>query len=386
MQRCKPFKLISYNMARDSSVMATLCLACSSSLPPRLWKQVQQRKRDNSSGDASTTGSGSSELLFLTRCCGRPICPSCLTSNPRLARYDPCLACLGGIGAIESGKPRGSLVGRESHHVASNIDGAVRDEDVFVVGDEDEDEEVSEVYHGEARGSEVPSATAPPNNCPSEATGPPKSNVVCVDIIQKPDGEPPDSNQTDPQGRYYIQPDDTLFGISLRLGVDVSCYHRICHLGLGILLVLRFVSQARTLCKLNDLPPSTLRTTPHLLHTRTFLVLPQSHSQHAMIAGKASPEEEVQRTREGAKVTFQRVTKEMDEGIVQAYVALAEDDDSDLDVTSLKVEGEKKRSQQDTGRTQLTLEERAMNRYFDDEEWELGERAQGRGVHIERLK
>jgi hypothetical protein len=185
--------------------MATLCLACSSSLPPRLWKQVQQRNGNNSPDDASTTGGGSLEILFLTRCCGRPICPTCLASNPRLARYNPCLACLGGVGAIESDKPRGSLVGRESDN---NVDGAVRDEDVFVVGDEDEDEEVSEVYHG-------------------EATGSPKSNVACVDIIQKSDGEPPDGNQTDTgQGRYYIQPDDTIFGISLRLGVDVSSYYR----------------------------------------------------------------------------------------------------------------------------------------------------------------
>ncbi|KAH9987333.1 hypothetical protein BJV74DRAFT_755503, partial [Russula compacta] len=95
-----------------------LCLACSSSLPPRLWNNSTRRP---------------SSELFLTRCCGRPICPSCLASNPRLARYDPCLACLSGIGALGSEKVRGQ------HQVAPNVDGAVRDEDVFVVGEEDED-------------------------------------------------------------------------------------------------------------------------------------------------------------------------------------------------------------------------------------------------------
>ncbi|KAH9063868.1 hypothetical protein EDB87DRAFT_1541379, partial [Lactarius vividus] len=60
-----------------------LCLACSSSLPPRLAASL-----------------GQSPELFFTRCCGRPICPSCLTANPRLARYNPCLLCLGGMGAV----------------------------------------------------------------------------------------------------------------------------------------------------------------------------------------------------------------------------------------------------------------------------------------------
>jgi len=79
------------------------------------------------------------------------------------------------------------------------------------------------------------------------------------------------------------------------------------------------------------------------------------------------------------------VTKETDWGIAQAYVALAEDSDSEPDVTSLKqLEGEKS-SQQGTARTRTTVEERAVDRYLDDDEWERRERAEGRGVHIQRL-
>jgi hypothetical protein len=85
-----------------------------------------------------------------------------------------------------------------------------------------------------------------------------------------------------------------------------------------------------------------------------------------------------------AQVSLQRVTKETDENIAQAYVALAEDSDSEPDVTSLKAEGEKKESRR-VVRTRTTLEERALDRYLDDDEWERGERGEGRGVHIQRF-
>jgi hypothetical protein len=193
---------------------APLCLACSSSLPPRLWKRTAQHQQGAQSGQTSSNGSSDSELLFLTRCCARPICPSCLTSNPRLARYNPCLACLGGVGAVGTKK-------LQHHPAASNVDGAVRDEDVFVVGDEDEDEDgaSSETDDGEAAKA---SGVATPL---SEGAGPPEPDVQARPYAE-PDKpveltEPTDSNQGSP-GRYYIRPDDTLLGISFRLGVEVS--------------------------------------------------------------------------------------------------------------------------------------------------------------------
>ena len=71
----------------------------------------------------------------------------------------------------------------------------------------------------------------------------------------------------------------------------------------------------------------------------------------------------------------------MDDGIAQAYVALAQDSDSEPDLASLKAEGEKKESR----RAARTIEERALDRYLDDDEWERRERAEERGVHIQRL-
>ena len=84
-----------------------------------------------------------------------------------------------------------------------------------------------------------------------------------------------------------------------------------------------------------------------------------------------------------ARVSLQQVTKETDGGIAQAYVALAEDSDSEPDFASLKAEEEKESRR--VAPKRITLEERALDRYLDDDEWERRERAEGRGVHIERF-
>jgi hypothetical protein len=77
------------------------------------------------------------------------------------------------------------------------------------------------------------------------------------------------------------------------------------------------------------------------------------------------------------------VTKETDDRIAQAYVALAEDSDSGSDVLPLKAEGEKISRRVDWAKH--TVEERAVDRYLDDDEWERQERAEGRGVYIQRV-
>lgn len=146
-------------MTVDSNI--NLCLACSSSLPPR------------------------HEAIFTTQCCQKPICFLCLTTNPRLARYNPCLACLGGVQAISKGKQLQQIVPPDK----INIDGAVRDEDTFVLGDDDSDEE----------GLDKESAVPPPY------------------LEQPPTAEP---SATAPN-EYYIQRNDSLTSIALRFGVSV---------------------------------------------------------------------------------------------------------------------------------------------------------------------
>ena len=119
------------------------------------------------------------------------------------------------MGAVDPERVDGSPAVRGQQQVASNIDGAVRDEDVFVVGDEDIDEQVLEMSEGEA----VPIPSTPPNALPAELTRQSEH-----DITGTPRGDPeelPNGSQASP-GRYYIRPDDTLLGISLRLGINVG--------------------------------------------------------------------------------------------------------------------------------------------------------------------
>lgn len=118
------------------------------------------------------------------------------------------------MGAVDSRKVDGPLPGQRQ--AVLNVDGAVRDEDVFVVGEEEE-EQTPETSEGEA--VQNPSTAIPPNALPSELT-----RRTELDVTGTPHGdseEQPDDNQAHPE-RYYIRPDDTLLGISLRLGINVG--------------------------------------------------------------------------------------------------------------------------------------------------------------------
>ncbi|KAK0189656.1 hypothetical protein F5146DRAFT_633373 [Armillaria mellea] len=276
--------------------MTDLCLACSSSLPPQKLSESK---------------------LFLTECCQRPICPNCIALNPRLSRYNPCLACLGGVGVV------GARMGRNKPELApTNLDGAVRDEDMFVVGDDDDDDE---------------DTTLPPYTESSSVISASAGNAISDRKIDKLSSIDEKSSASGPP-KYYIKRTDTLQGIALRFGVD-----------------------GRELCRLNNLPPSTLTITPHILHTREFLLLPPA--SHPKL--KASDFEPTgRRETERAEKRLQVLTKEVDWRVAKAYVALA--DDIDLD-TKLK---------------QPSVEARAISRYLDDEEWESGE---GGPVAIQRF-
>jgi len=195
-----------------------LCLACSSSLPPNV---------DDSE-------------LFVTKCCGRPICPRCLEKNPRLARYDPCLACLAGVGVIRASSSAGSRPGARSVR-AENLDGAVRDQDLFVLadGDEDEDDEDDDSsVDGEEGGQVYRSAAPPPPDMiptvsPLLKTPPPPPPVTddteeaATDITPAPPtlNEDSQSAKQDAPVVYRLRRGDTLMGIALRFRLDVRFFH-----------------------------------------------------------------------------------------------------------------------------------------------------------------
>jgi hypothetical protein len=193
---------LTVNMSMDNMA---LCMACSSSLPP-----VRS--------PASNFSSPSSPRLdiFKTRCCSQPICPTCLTANPRLARYDPCLHCLGGVAILAGKRSAGK---HEKLVPLKNVDGALMDEDAFVVGDDDDEEndldenqlEVPMEYSGSDRNSNLPAQ--PSIEDPTVNLSGSKADL--------PTEDPLDSEVSSPR-QYHVQLKDTLQGIALRFGVSVS--------------------------------------------------------------------------------------------------------------------------------------------------------------------
>ncbi|OAX41162.1 hypothetical protein K503DRAFT_798195 [Rhizopogon vinicolor AM-OR11-026] len=305
----------------DSNRSTTLCLACSSSLPPK-----------------------SDQDLFITECCDRPICPACIGSNPRLRRYNPCLSCLSGVGVL------GSTSSRARIHAVNNGPGIVQDEDVFVLGDDEDDEdEAQELGSVTSSSAIVPpayqSAFSSSSSLTSEST-----------LISQANDTPSGHTEVVVTGeqcipsKYYINPSDTLQGIALRYAVN-----------------------GRELCRLNNLPPSTLSITPHLLHTRTYIILPPSVKSLSATqdADKAA---EVRRVRERAEKRLQMLTKEVDWRVAKAYVALADDPDEEA------AYGAKYKETGEIGVS--TLEARATDQYLEDQEWEEQQRRAGNLVSV----
>ncbi|KAH8117689.1 hypothetical protein DFH11DRAFT_1807627 [Phellopilus nigrolimitatus] len=277
-----------------SASASALCLACSGCIPAR-----------------------EQPTAFRTRCCARPICAACAAANPRLLRYDPCLACLAGVRAVAA-----AAQGRARPQTTTNIDGALRDADVFVLGDDDDDDEV--------RGAADAGAprTPPPAYRETDAPAPPA----------------PDAPAERP-GTHRIQREDTLRGLALKYAVD-----------------------GRALCRLNGLPPSTLSTTPHLLHTRAVLLLPP-HTQAPAPPSKDAPVASSSRALECAAARLQRATHEADPRVARAYVALA---------SSPPPPGEKEKQGADSAPADSPAD-RAVRAYRADAAWEASERAAGRG-------
>lgn len=152
----------------------------------------------------------------------RPICNDCLTSNPRLARYDPCLACLGGVGAINAGNNKR----KQLYQYNVNIDGAVRDEDTFVVGDEETDSEDEQIGGSERRSSSPPPPyDTSPNVLPAdelESLTPGTSHATQEDQAGIANGSSIALTDIPAPTKYYVKPGDNLQGIALRFGVNAS--------------------------------------------------------------------------------------------------------------------------------------------------------------------
>lgn len=107
-------------------------------------------------------------------------------------------------------------------HVTSrrNIDGGVHDEDVFTLGDDDDESEGEDEgpVEGSGQHSPPPAYTEVP-----EVTTQTSSHIEAPAVLDKPadslDELPP---EVEGPRKYLIQSSDTLLGISLKFGIDVS--------------------------------------------------------------------------------------------------------------------------------------------------------------------
>jgi hypothetical protein len=85
------------------------------------------------------------------------------------------------------------------------------EQDMFVIGDDD-DMDI---------GTTLKSVDEPPPYTSSE----PEAQQIETELESSPEGGQPEEEPCASQpSRYYIKPGDTLAGISLRLGIDVSSF------------------------------------------------------------------------------------------------------------------------------------------------------------------
>ncbi|KIJ51569.1 hypothetical protein M422DRAFT_74357 [Sphaerobolus stellatus SS14] len=293
-----------------------LCLACASSPSPKAQSNE-----------------------FLTPCCSRPICDNCLSRNPRLRGYNPCLSCLAGVAVV------GQTSSRKGKETLQTIEvpGASgrsksEEEKMFVLGDSDDED-------GAEGGDAPPSYSAAVE---SSSSLPGNNNIIPSEQPGK-EAEYPSIDTSTPS-QYHIQPNDTLRGIALRFGIDGA-----------------------KLCQMNTLPLSTLSTTPHLVHTRRILKLPPGKS--AAPPPPLDPKTIEELKRERAEKRFQFVTKEVDWRVAKAYVALAEGESDEI-----KSKEDTKSFDRVQREGSSRILEDAVDQYLEDEEWE---RREGREPRIQ---
>lgn len=111
-----------------------------------------------------------------------------------------------------------------------NIDGSLRDGDVFVVGDEDEEDELDQdISQGTASLALTPSISPPPAYI--ESVQPAASVSLANSLLQNRSttvikdtpnrNNDNDVDSTPAPRKHYIQKSDTLLGIALKYGVNV---------------------------------------------------------------------------------------------------------------------------------------------------------------------
>ncbi|PWN92447.1 hypothetical protein FA10DRAFT_266207 [Acaromyces ingoldii] len=408
-------------------------------------------------------------------CCSRPVCPQCLEARPRLATF--CPFCEGVDHAFRKG-PRSDVTraGQVLWDTERMLDeteelpevseeerrrppptyeesayGATSAPSDFVLGGDEEEEEEEQRRQQSAGPSLLSSASSkalpsqslvdrsllatvttpapsPPAGGPSstlrelssartrpsastEETPALRASTVSKTSPPRPNAD--DDEEADGRTRqYWLRPNDSLQGLSLRFRVP-----------------------AALLCKINALPLSTIHSTPHLVHTRPFLLIPEpaiaaALSQRDNANGSTatsdleealqgprplSAREKTKRARAKSEGRFRALVARSeapsikgkakaadeircDERAARVYVGLVEEE---LDAVSgiANIEGETGRSrgkeeeEKDEAMTDAEREERfetivklAVSRWEMDSEWEREMRIKGLDPHASSMR
>lgn len=108
-----------------------------------------------------------------------------------------------------------------------NLDGGLHDSEIYAIGDDDDDEEDQEGKLGTVPGDNSPSTPATPPPAYTELDDPLSQGANTQTNTLQDNDKPPEQDEAheasiSAPSEYYIQPKDTLVGIALRFGVDVS--------------------------------------------------------------------------------------------------------------------------------------------------------------------
>ncbi|SPO24672.1 uncharacterized protein UTRI_01638_B [Ustilago trichophora] len=415
-----------------------LCLACSSTIP--------------STAKPST--------IFIHSCCSRPICENCIKQNARLVTF--CPLCEDAKAAFRKGlrddvtrkgevvfdvermlegeeempPSYGEVAGEEDAGVAAGMEEEKDMLPAFVLEDDEEDGDdasdgdgkgnrVGRTGLGQAKGKQ--SRQTPPSLLTRQASKStpqaeidlitpqsssstitaspsisftaisPSSSRIQVDPHTNLSPSTTSSSSTDGQTvQYYLRKSDTLQSISIRFGIS-----------------------AHELCILNSLPRSILSTSPHLLHTRSFILIP-AHAVTVQLASnpslaqslagppRRSAKDKTTRARREAEAKFRATLAKSvasagetaaDDRAARAYVGLAEDEmrfvefgegvgedglpiayDRDDDKEKEEVDRmEMVEAQRDTARRARfeAILKHALAKWEMDSDWERAQRANG---------
>ncbi|GAA5967330.1 hypothetical protein JCM21900_002122 [Sporobolomyces salmonicolor] len=300
-----------------------LCVACSATL----------------GSDSSAPTSSEKPELPVVFSCRHAVCGRCIRRRRRLAQA--CIMCQSahdvlGSSSTSSGASSKAPTPSASFSQLPAYSAPPQDKpDDFVLGDDSDDEH-----------------DALPPDAPFEGEQPP---------AYEEEGAPPVTDDKREQcSLHYIKPDETLLGLSMRYGVP-----------------------GHLLCSMNKLPVSTLSTTPHLLHTLPFLLLPPSASPSTSTEPLLPPPLERRRL---VVRRFQMQTRCADWAMANAYVdqvfkkredeaefvrlnraARGSEADGEVECVAVREGGE--------------LEE-AVEAWERDERWEREQRAAGKGKGV----